>query len=191
MIRKSFLVMLIGLLPMAHAACADVVSDPLPTSMGKSFIKKVITESIQRQGDTINLIKAWPDAQISEALTAKLKDRTAIIFEPGHGVFVEFTGSDGTVLMWYPGNRHVVHGTWAVMAMNGRPEACYHYLDSTNPVTHVYEPTECIDPSQTIAEMGVIASRTGDIFNLHSDTLPYVKGTLDIPRLPAQSTSPM
>lgn len=179
MIRAASLAALLCLATTARAA------DPaLPATMDRPLAEKIVTESIRRQDETAATIRDWPAAKLADALTTRLNGRTAVIFQPGHGVYVEFTGSDGQVLMWYSGNRKIVHGTWAVVAMNGQPRACYHYLQSTNPVTHVYEPTECIEPSQTLAEMGVIASRQGDVFNLASDKVPYVKAPMDIPRLP-------
>ncbi len=185
MIKSVFPGVLVGLISFAGVALAEDKAITVPATMDKAFAERIISESVQRQNEAKNTIKDWSAAQLSEALTARLKGRTAVVFQPGHGVYAEFTSDDGLVFMWYSGNRRVVHGTWAVVAMGGQPRACYHYLQSTNPVTHVYEPTECIDPTQTMAEMGVIASRQGDIFNLRSDKVPYVKEPLDIPS-PAQ-----
>lgn len=173
---------LAALLCLAGVARAEAPA--LPATMDRATAEKIITDSIRRQDEAAAMIKDWPAPKLADALNAKLNGRTAVIFQPGHGVYVEFTGSDGQVLMWYSGNRKIVHGTWAVVPMNGQPRACYHYLQSTNPVSHVYEPTECIEPSQTMAEMGVITARQGDVFNLASDKVPYVKAPMDIPRLP-------
>ena len=92
--------------------------------------------------------------------------------------------------MWFQKNPHVVHGTWAVVNKFGKPRACYHYFNSTDYVTHEYEPTECIEPAQDIAAMGVLAVRTGDIFNLRSGKIPYLKGAMDIPALPDPPIAP-
>ena len=169
---------------LASPALAQDVPAPLPAKIDQPLANRIISQSMQRRSETEALITNWTAARLTEELTTRLKDRTAILFQPGHGVYVEYTAADGRVFMWYSGNRRAVHGTWSVVAFGGHPQACFHYAESTNPVTQVYEPTECPDASQTLADMGVIASRQGDVFNLRSDKLPFVKGPLDIPALP-------
>jgi hypothetical protein len=56
-------------------------------------------------------VAAMTPVQQGEAMTALVSDRTIIYDQQGHGVFVEYTSSDGRVFMWYPRNSGVVRGT--------------------------------------------------------------------------------
>ena len=183
--RLKLLGMVLSL--MLTTAATDAIADfttPWPKQMTRELASKVVEDSEQHERVAKVLIKGWTDAQLTEALTARLANQTHVIYQPGYAVYIEFTGDDGTVLMWFPGNRNVVHGIWKIVDRNGTPEACYHYLNSHNAVTGEFENTECIDPAQTIAAMGVLAARTGDIYNLRSGNIPYRKETTDIPALP-------
>jgi hypothetical protein len=121
--------------------------------------------------------------QTTIALNAELSNQTNILYQRGHGVYAEFSAADGRLLMWYPGNRMVVTGSWAVVPMDGVPKACFHYNGAVNPVTGAYEPTECVDPVQTLSRSGVLANRTEDIFNLASGHLPYAKNAVEVPTI--------
>ena len=63
------------------------------------------------------------------------------------------------------------------------------YEEAINPVTNVYEPTECPSAVQTLSESTVIRQWTGDVFNLMSDRIPYRKGKFDMPEPPAASAA--
>ena len=168
-------------------AATDTIGDfasPWPKQMTRELASKVVADSEARQRVAREQIRGWSDVQLTEALTARLANQTHVIYQPGFGVYVEYSGADGQVLMWFQKNPHVVHGTWAVVSKFGKPRVCFHYFNSTNYVTHEYEPTECIDPEQDIAAMGVLAARTGDIYNLASGSIPYRKEAMDIPALP-------
>jgi len=169
--------------PTATGPIADFAT-PWPKQMTRELTDKVVADSEQRARDAETQIKGWTKAQLAEALTARLANQTHVIYQPGYTVYVEYTGDDGTVLMWFPGNRNVVHGIWKIVDRDGTSKACYHYLNSHNAVTGEFESTECIDPAQTMAAMGVLASRTGDIYNLRSGNIPYKKPAMDIPALP-------
>ncbi len=168
-------------------AATDAIGDfasPWPKQMTRELASKVATDSEAREHVAREQIKGWTDTQLTEALTARLANQTHVLYQPGFGVYVEYTSADGQVLMWFQNNPHVVHGTWAAVNIFGKPRVCFHYFNSTNYVTHEYEPTECIDPEQDIAAMGVLAARTGDIYNLASGKIPYRKAAMDIPALP-------
>ncbi len=117
-------------------------------------------------------------------MVASVSDRTIVYYQPGHGVFIEFTSADGRLFMWYPRNSRVVNGTWGLRDFDG-PKLCYKYLNSVHGVTGEYEPTECIPPSQKLVAEFVLDSRSGDPFGLAKGTLPYRKTPFDIPDWPA------
>jgi hypothetical protein len=58
-------------------------------------------------------------------------------FPRGHGTQASYHRDDGTVFLWYPGNRSVVVGEWKTeVDRNGQVVNCYKYGPSSyNPVT--------------------------------------------------------
>ncbi len=129
-------------------------------------------------------VAALTPAQQGEAMVAAVRDRTIVYYQPGHGVYVEYTSAEGRVFMWYPRNRRVVYGTWGLRDFGG-PKLCYKYLDSVNGVTGEYEQDECIPPRQKLVAAEMLDSRPGDPFGLASGKLPYPKAKFDLPDWPA------
>ena len=126
-------------------------------------------------------VTGWSDEQFSSALTAAFSGRTKLIYQEGHGVFAEYTAPDGQLRMWYPNNQAVVKGRWGVQRVSDAVRICFHYFNSTNPVTREFEPRECIPAAQALSEVPVLRSWPGDVFNLMSDRIPYRKGLMDMP----------
>jgi hypothetical protein len=126
---------------------------------------------------------------VKAALTANLSDVTKIIYQAGYGVFIEYTSADGQDRMWFPGNRGVVKGVWGLREMGGGLRACFHYLNSRNVVTGEFESTECVEAAQELSDAVVLDRRSGDVFKLMSDRIPYRKGTLEGPAWPAAADS--
>ena len=119
------------------------------------------------------------------AMVAAVQNRTIAYYQPGHGIYVEYTSGDGRVFMWYPRNKGVVLGTWGLRDFGG-PKLCYHYLNSYHCVTGEYEPTECIPPEQALVREDVLDSQPGDPFGLAGSKLPYSKSKLDVPDWPSE-----
>ena len=142
---------------------------------------QLAVEGLHKQADARRQIKGWSDEQLRAELTRAVSNKTKLIFQPGHGVYAEYTAPDGNLGMWYPKNVNVVKGSWGVRKVRGKTRACFSYRNAVNPITHEYEPTECVSPEQTIGSAGVIQSWDGDVFGLMSDKIPYPKGNLDIP----------
>ncbi len=116
---------------------------PLPRKLDKMTAIAFEEFGRERIRQTIPIIQGWTADQVTVALKATLTDTTAIIYQRGHGVYVEYTAVDGSVLMWYPYNGNIVRGRWGVQAdSSGMPQACYHYANSVNPVSGVFEPTD-------------------------------------------------
>ena len=130
-------------------------------------------------------IAAMSPADIQEALTDAISDKTKIIYQPGHGVYVEYSAPDGHVLMWYPRNTGVVHGEWGIRQFGGEQRICFKYFAAYHGVTGEFEPTECVAPQQTLLAENVIALRAGDAFGLASGKIPYAKHPLDLPEWPS------
>ena len=70
----------------------------------------------------------------------------------------------------------MIVGVWEVSDDFDPPRVCYQYLDAYNEVTGEYEPNECVDPRQTLGDLGTLESRKGDTFDLMSGKIPYIKG---------------
>jgi hypothetical protein len=172
-----------ALLTLAASLPSGDYLTPLPRVMTKKLIKGFEAEGVRRNKQAKEIMSGWSAEQTTVALKAELSNHTNILYQRGHGVYAEFTAANGKLLMWYPGNLTVVTGSWAVVPMDGVPKACFHYNGAVNPITGAYEPTECVDPVQTLSRIGVLASRAGDIFNLASGHLPYAKKALEVPTI--------
>ncbi|WP_443750825.1 hypothetical protein [Asticcacaulis solisilvae] len=140
--------------------------------------------SRQKQFDEQAVVAAMSDADVRAALTANVADKTKIFYQAGYGVFVEYSAADGSDRMWFPKNHAVVKGIWGIRVMDGKTKACFHYFNARNTVTGEFEGTECISPAQTLSGADVLEMRSGDVFGLMKDKLPYVKSAMDVPLWP-------
>lgn len=165
------------------AAAAAQASTAAPPSTVLSFKEagRIIVATEKKHAETRRRIRDWSSAQLTSELTAAISGKTKMIYQLGHGVYVEYTAPDGNLRMWYPKNVKVVKGSWGVRDVRGKTRACFHYPDAVNPVTHVYEPTECVAPEQTLSGAEVLQSWDGDVFHLMEDRIPYSKDGMDMP----------
>lgn len=124
------------------------------------------------------------DEEISSQLRESLSDRTGVILQKGHGIYLEYTSADGDLAMWYPYNGRVVNGSWGINSDYSPPQACFKYNNARHGVTGEYEPNECVSPAQTIGKIHLLDERAGDPFNLSSGTIPYPKEAGNIPIWP-------
>lgn len=124
------------------------------------------------------------DQEIRERLVEKLSDVTAIVKQTGHGIYVEYTDAEGRLFMWYPGNGGSVGGTWGISEDFSPPRACFKYFAAYHGVTGEFEPHECVSVEQTLSGAYVIDQRSGDVFNLSTNGIPYVKSSGNLPPWP-------
>lgn len=173
--RLLVLAAVISGLPLAAAA-----QNAVPTLQTKEDFHNFAMVSKQRESTAKTQISGMSKADVVAALKTNLSDKTKIIYQDGYGVYIEYSGADGSDRMWFPGNRGIVKGTWGVEDKFTGTKACFHYLKPSG------EPddTQCISPAQTIGNSDVIDEKTGDVFNLLSNKIPYVKTPLDIPAWP-------
>ena len=168
------------MLAMAQASAPATVPPAVPLFRTEE-VKDFVLAGFKKQSQTAKALKGQTDEQLGAALTASVSGKTKLIFQPGHGVYAEYTAPDGQLRMWYPRNVKVVKGSWGLRTIKGRTRICFKYADAINPVTQVYEPTECVAPVQTLSESDVLRIWQGDVFDLMSDRIPYQKGALDMP----------
>ena len=162
--------------------------DPLRPGEGRLTPEqagKLAVESLKLEAEARRRIDDLSPVQVETALRDELADRTATIFQAGHGVFVEYTAPDGQLRMWYPRNRAVVTGRWGVRTVKGKLRACFKYLNAGNPLTGEFEPDECVRPEQTLGRGGLVQRWTGDVFRLMSGGIPYPKEPLAVPVPPS------
>lgn len=177
--RGNFVIYLVALM-LAQAAPASSVPPSVPSLQPKEAGQLAVA-GMKKQAQTAKAIKGRSAEQLAADLEAALSGKSKLIYQAGHGVYVEYTAPDGQLRMWYPNNLNVVKGSWGVRTVKGKVRACFHYRNAVNPVTEVYEPTECVSPVQTLSESDVIKSWSGDAFGLMSDRIPYRKGNMDMP----------
>jgi hypothetical protein len=134
-----------------------------------------------KQAEAAARIRGQSDEQVSTALTEALSGKSKLIYQEGHGVFVEYTAPDGQLRMWYPNNQGVVRGSWGIRRIKNKMRACFRYNAAVNPVSGEFEPTECVSAAQTLSEANALKVWPGDVFGLMSDKIPYRKGVMDLP----------
>lgn len=177
--KRFFVMVALGLAPviaMAQAASSRVLT---PAEAQSFAMLATAKEKAAR-----DRLKTLSKEQIYAELQHNLSDVTKIIYQPGFGVYVEYTAADGQDRMWFPGNTRAVRGVWSVRDRNGASRVCFHYFKSTNVVTGEFESTECSPPEQTLSDGIVIEKRHGDVFNLLSDHIPYRKAAFEVPAWP-------
>jgi hypothetical protein len=163
------------------AAAAAVQGATTSSTLSSAEAGRIAVASLRKQGETKRRIGRWPDDQLAAELNAALSGKTKLIFQIGHGVYAEYAAPDGNLRMWYPRNVNVVKGSWGVRKVRGKTRACFHYSNAVNPLTHEFEPTECVAPEQTLSGGDVLQSWDGDVFGLMQDRIPYSNGVMDIP----------
>lgn len=170
---------ILGLGPIAALA-----KDASPRVLTKEDANKMASLGGTKEKAARATLKTLSKQQLSAALSEKLSDVTAIVYQRGYGVYIEYTAADGRDRMWFPGNTGVVSGIWGVREIRNGPRACFHYFNSVDAVTGEFESTECIAPVKTLSESDVIDRRSGDVFNLLSGRIPYRKDMFSIPAWP-------
>ena len=120
-----------------------------------------------------------PDAP-AQAMTvgeanAKFVDQTRISFSPGHGTQVSYMRPDGTVFLWYPGNRVVVRGRWLIESRAKSAYLCFQYgADTYNPVTNQSGTSWSCQQAGVFARITVDRVR-GDLFGLaNRQAVPFL-----------------
>ncbi|WP_170763836.1 hypothetical protein [Ruegeria lacuscaerulensis] len=99
-------------------------------------------------------------------------------FDAGHGYQVEYLSPDGRAYLWYPGNRKTVVGKWKILL----DEVCYRYGSNTfNPQTRQRGGSWNCEYTGILGYR-VTAFQQGDVFNLKSGNLPYVRKRCELPK---------
>ncbi|HEV7692802.1 MAG TPA: hypothetical protein VGO52_18335 [Hyphomonadaceae bacterium] len=174
----------------ALTACA---SDPAPPATLAPVARSEMTQEQQaaflagaraRMETATANVRGMAKAEIVSGMRASVSNRTHLILQEGHGVYLEYTDAQGRLFMWYPGNRNVVSGTWGVVETYSPPRTCFKYLNAVHGVTGEYEPNECVPPEQVIGRPYDLGVHEGDPFNLASGKIPYLKSKSDVPAWP-------
>ena len=165
------------------ALMLQAAAPPAEVVLSEGDLRQMSMIAGSRQINAVEQLKTLKGDALAAALNGALSDRTRVIYQDGHGIFVEYTAPGGELRMWYPGNRNLVGGQWGVQQQKKKKlaNACFHYRSATNPVTGVFEPTECVAPEQTLSAANVIREWRGDVFNLMAGRIPYVKSAMGLP----------
>jgi len=172
-----------SILALCLGACAT--SPPVMLDMLAEGAAAVEDQALVRWTEASAAIGNMTDEEVRAALVAELSDRTSIVRQEGHGIYVEYTAPDGRFFSWYPLNTSVEKGTWSIADAGSPPEACFKYKDSYHPLTGEFEPEECVSAVQLIGSVYEVGSREGDVFELGTKGIPYAKTAEDLPVWPA------
>lgn len=129
-------------------------------------------------------VKSDPPVEETRALYS---DSTRITSMFGHGSQVSYSSPDGKIYLWYPGNKAVVRGTWAInkgkeypaeasrgVIMLAENRICFNYPNSYNPATGQRGGGDCIRTKaygKYVTEL-----RRGDVFGLsRRQEVPFVR----------------
>jgi hypothetical protein len=164
---------------------ACTTSPPIMMDMPVEDATAIEDPALVRWMEASAAIGDMTNEEVRTALVAELSDRTSIVRQEGHGIYVEYTAPDGRFFSWYPGNTSVEKGLWSISGDASPPEACFKYKDSFHPLTGEFEPEECVPAVQIIGRVYVVDSRQGDVFELGTKGIPYAKTAEDLPAWPA------
>jgi hypothetical protein len=165
----------------AAAAAAQALAASPTNVLSFKEAGRIIIAAERKHAETRSRIRGWSNEQLASELTTAISGKTKLIYQLGHGVYVEYTDPQGQLRMWYPKNKDIVRGSWGVRDVRGKMRACFQYSNAVNPVTHVYEPTECVAAEQTLSGAEVLQSWNGDVFHLMENRIPYSKDAMDMP----------
>lgn len=118
-----------------------------------------------------------PQTFTKDGLRAHYADTTTLDYSVSHGTQIAHLAADGTVYLWYPGNRAILRGEWKTEApANGSAFAqiCFRYGANTfNPVTQRSGGTyDCVNADLYIIYEDEYAK--GDPYALSTGRLPFV-----------------
>jgi hypothetical protein len=154
---------------------------PAEVELSEGDLRQMSMIAGSRHAAAIEQAKMLKGDQLAAALNGALSNLTRMIYKDGHGVFVEYTAPGGELRMWYPGERSVGVGQWGIQQKKKLANACFHFGVANNPAAGVFEPNECVLPEQTLGAANVIREWRGDLFNLMSGRIPYVKSAMGMP----------
>ena len=157
--------------------CGCVASDP-NTPVTDEFRREFFSASAARRILAEASLQSMPNDTIKSQIQEKLADRTAILLQEGHGIYVEYTSDDGAVALWYPKNEIIVRGGWRIVTNPYATFVCFTYPRISR---------ECVEAENILGEVNLLDSRPGDPFKLMSGNVPYRKGRNTLPSWPAES----
>ena len=163
------------------ALLLQAAAPPAEIELDESDLHQMSMIAGSRQVAAIEQMKVLKPDQLALALNDALSDRTRTIYYDGQGVLVEYTAPGGELRLWYPGKRRAVAGQWGVQQKKKLVNACFRYRAPTGPVPQPFEPRECVQPERTLGESNVIREWRGDVFNLMTGQVPYVKSVMGLP----------
>lgn len=165
------------------ALLLQAAAPPAEVELSEGDLHQMSMIAGSRQAGVVEQVKAMNRDQLASALNGALSDRTRMTYQDGEGIIVEYSAPGGELRMWYPGHRNVVVGQWGVPPQKKKKlvSACFHYGAATTQVAEAFQPNECAPPEQTLGAANVIREWRGDVFNLMTGRIPYVKSAMGMP----------
>ena len=109
---------------LAQAAAPSAVPAAIPSLTTDEAVRIVVGGMIKRE-EAEKTLKGMSDEKVQAALEGSLSGKTRLIYQSGHGVFVEHMAPDGQLRMWYPKNSKVVKGSWGVRMVKSKLRVCF------------------------------------------------------------------
>jgi len=164
------------------ALMLQAAAPPTEVELSEGDLRQMSMIAGSRRASAFEQLKMLKGDALAAALTGALSNRTRVTYLDGEGILVEYSAPGGELRMWYPGNRNVATGQWGVQQQKKKlVNACFRYRAATNPASQAFEPGECVPAEQTLSGANVIREWRGDVFNLMTGRVPYVKSPMGMP----------
>jgi hypothetical protein len=163
------------------ALMLQAAAPPAEVELTEGDLRQMAMIAGSRQTAAVEQARKLKGNQLAAALTGALENKTRLIYKDGVGILVEYTAPGGELRMWYPGEKDVVAGQWAIQRKKKLASACFRFGAAGNTAPILFEPKECVAPEQTLGAASVIRDWRGDVFNLMSGRIPYVKSAMGMP----------
>lgn len=163
------------------AMMLQAAAPPPEVQLSEGDLRQMAMIAGSRQAAAVEQARKLKGDQLAAALTGALQNKTRLIYKDGLGILVEYTAPGGELRMWYPGEKGVIAGQWGVQQKKKLANACFRFGAASSSAAALFEPKECVAPEQTLGAANVIRDWRGDVFNLMSGRIPYVKSAMGMP----------
>lgn len=169
------------------AACASApvgIGDFETRTVDAAEFDEFIENERLRSRANRNRVRYLTAEEIYSGFFESIGNKTRVIANDGHGIYLEYTSPTGEFSMWYPGDETPVMGTWEIDESYNPARVCFQFLNASHHLTGEYEPRICVGTHSTLFDGYIMDKTEGDVFDLMSGELPFVKEPFDYPGWP-------
>lgn len=162
------------------ALLLQAAAPPPEVELSEGDLRQMAMIARSRRSAAVEMVKVLKPNQLEAALREALSDRTRMSYD-GEGVVIEYSAPGGQLRTWHPGYRNLVGGQWGVQRFKKLVSACFRHGSAAGQATGPFEPRDCLPAEETLGAANVIREWRGDVFNLMTGRVPYVKSAMGMP----------